>query len=181
MQLSKAIFAIIIMSMISGNLNAQQVDSENISEYYGFEEIEIIKLDWGIKDLRVADFNGDGRKDIALTNNRRARIEILFQKEAIGPGKKEFAIDPNDIDVNAINPPTRFEQQSIAVSQKLHNLVHPHQAVCFLFRRHGQSPNLKILPYRFHDSALNLIFVSAPPELPISIVPCNFFTNMGTN
>jgi hypothetical protein len=122
-RLSKAIFTIIIIGMIPGNVNAQQADSNDISEYYGFGEIEIIKLDWGIQDLRVADFNGDGRNDIALTNNRRARIELLLQKEAVGPGEKDVAIDPNDIDINAINPPTRFEQQSIAVSEKLYNLV----------------------------------------------------------
>ncbi len=123
MQLSKAIFAIVFAGMILVNLNAQQAGSDDISEYYGFEEIEIIKLDWGIKDLLAADFNGDGRKDIALTNNRKARIELLLQKEAVGPGEKDVAIDPADIDVNAIIPPTRFEQQSIAVSQKLHSLV----------------------------------------------------------
>ncbi len=123
MQLSKAIFAIVFAGMILGNVNAQQAGSDDISDYYGFEEIEIIKLDWGIKDLLVADFNGDGRKDIALTNNRRARIELLIQKEAIGPGEKDVAIDPNDIDINAISAPTRFEQQNIAVSQKLHSLV----------------------------------------------------------
>jgi len=122
-RLSKVIFAIVFIGMILGNLNAQQAGSDDISEYFGFEEIEIIKLDWGIKDLRVADFNGDGRKDIALTNNRRARIELLIQKEAVGPGEKDVAIDPNDIDINAITPPTRFDQQSIAVSQKLHSLV----------------------------------------------------------
>ena len=122
-RLSKAIFAIVFSGMILGNLNAQQAGSDDISEYYGFEEIEIIKLDWGIKDLLVADFNGDGRNDIALTNNGRSRIELLLQKEAVGPGEKGVAIDPADIDINAITPPTRFEQQSIAVSQKLHNLV----------------------------------------------------------
>jgi hypothetical protein len=111
------------MRVISCNLHAQQSDSNDLSAYYGFKEMEIIKLDWGIQDLRVADFNGDGRKDIALSNNRRARIELLLQKEAIGPGEKDFTIDPNDIDINAINPPTRFEHQSIAVSEKLQSLV----------------------------------------------------------
>lgn len=119
----KAIFSIVFISMILGNLSAQQADSDDISAYYGFEEIEVIKLDWGIQNLRVADFNGDGRNDIALSNNRRARIELLLQKEAIGPGEKDFSIDPNDVDINVINPPTRFEQQSIAVSEKLQSLV----------------------------------------------------------
>ncbi len=123
MRLKKVIFAILVVGIIVAGVNAQQVDSDDISEYYGFKEMEIIKLDWGIQDLRVADFNGDGRNDIALANNRRARIELLLQKEAVGPGESDVAIDPNDIDINAINPPTRFEQQSIAVSQKLYNLV----------------------------------------------------------
>jgi hypothetical protein len=122
-QLNKVIFAIVIMSIIWGISSAQQADSNDISAYYGFKEMEIIKLDWGIQDLRVADFNGDGRKDIALSNNRRARIDLLLQKEAIGPGEKDFTIDPNDIDINAINPPTRFEHQSIPVSEKLESLV----------------------------------------------------------
>jgi hypothetical protein len=122
-QLMKTIFTIVFTVIILGDVNAQQADTDDISAYYGFDEIEIIKLDWGIQDLRVADFNGDGRKDIALSNNRRARIELLLQKEAIGPGRKDFTIDPNDIDVNAITAPTRFEQQSIAVSEKLQSLV----------------------------------------------------------
>jgi hypothetical protein len=122
-RLSKALFAIMFMSVISGNSNAQQADVNDLSAYYGFKEMEVIKLDWGIEDLLVADFNGDGRKDIALSNNRKARIELLLQKEAIGPGEKDFAIDPNDIDTNALNPPTRFEHQSIPVSEKLESLV----------------------------------------------------------
>jgi len=121
--LSKAIFSVLFIILIPGNMYAQQANPDDISAYYGFDEIEIIKLDWGIQDLRVADFNGDGRKDIALSNNRKARIELLLQKEAIGPGQKDIAIDPNDIDVNAITPPTRFEQQSVAVSEKLLSLV----------------------------------------------------------
>ena len=123
MRLSKVIFAILITGMILGNVSAQEAVPDDISQYYGFEEIEIIKLDWGIQDLLVSDFNGDGRNDIALTNNRRARIELLLQKETIGPGERDVAIDPNDIDINAISALTRFEQQNIAVSQKLHNLV----------------------------------------------------------
>ena len=123
MRLFKTIFTVIFAGSVVVIGNARAAGPDDIAAYYGFEEIEIIKLDWGIKDLRVADFNGDGRKDIALTNNRRARIELLLQKEAIGPGEKDFAIDPNDIDINAIIPPTRFDQQSIAVSQKLFSLA----------------------------------------------------------
>jgi len=122
-QLDKVIFAIVFAGIITAGVNAQQANPNDLSQYYGFKEMEIIKSDWGIKDLRTADFNGDGRKDIAVVNNRKARIELLLQKEAIGPGEKDVAIDPDDIDINTIIPPTRFEQQNIAVSQRLHNLV----------------------------------------------------------
>ncbi len=85
--------------------------------------MEIIKLDWGIKDLKVADFNGDGRNDIAVVNNIKSKIELLLQKESVGPAEAEVAVDPNDINVNVITPPTRFERQSIALSEKVYSMV----------------------------------------------------------
>ena len=133
MRLINAIIAVVFVSTIIGsgtpsckettkqqlNVNAEQVDSNDISAYYGFQEMEIIKLDWGIKGLRIVDFNGDSRSDIAVVNNRKAKIELLLQKETVGPSEKEVAVDPNDIDINAITPPTRFARQSVAVSQKV--------------------------------------------------------------
>jgi hypothetical protein len=98
-------------------------DINDISAYYGFSEIEIIKLDWGIKDLQIADFNGDGRNDIAIANNLKSKIELLIQRESVGQGKATVAVDPNDVDVNVITPPTRFEKQDIALSQKVYSLV----------------------------------------------------------
>lgn len=118
-----ALFAIICVCVIGSSLLAQTADEPDLSEYYGFKDMEVIKLDWGVGSLRVADFNGDGRKDIAIVNNRKARIELFIQKETVGPGETEIAVDPNDIDVNAIVPPTRFDNQNVPVSQKLYNLA----------------------------------------------------------
>ena len=53
--------------------DVNQPDANGISEYYGFGEMEIIKLDWGIQSLQIADFDGDGRNDIAVANNRLRR------------------------------------------------------------------------------------------------------------
>jgi len=94
-----------------------------LSAYYGFKEMEVIKLDWGIKDLRIADFNGDGLSDIAVVNNRKAKIELLIQKGAIGPSETEVAVDPNDIDVNVISAPTRFDRHDVPVSQKIYSFA----------------------------------------------------------
>lgn len=119
MLLNKVLFTI----LVAGALQARQIGSTDLSEYYGFQEMEIIKLDWGISDLTVADFNRDGRNDIAITNNRKARIELLIQKGAVGPGESPLALDPDDVDVNEITAPTRFAAESIPVSEKLHSLV----------------------------------------------------------
>ncbi len=123
MQLNKAIIAAFLVAIIGANVNAQETDLDDISAYYGFGEIEIIKLDWGIKNLTVADFNGDGRNDIAVVNNTKAKIELLIQKETVGPGERDVAVDLNDVDVNTITPVTRFDKQSIAVSEKVYSLV----------------------------------------------------------
>ncbi len=123
MRLIKTIIAVVFVSAALGNVNTEQADPNDISAYYGFDEMEIIKLNWGIRGLRIADFNGDGRNDIAIVNNRKARIELLIQKEAIGPGETLVAVDPEDVDVNLIIPPTRFEKQAVAISQKVHSFV----------------------------------------------------------
>jgi hypothetical protein len=110
-----------------GSMNDEKVDFNDISTdlaaFYGFKEIEIVKLDWGIKDLRVADFNGDGRDDIAVANNRKARIDILLQKKDVGPDEAEVAVDPNDLDINVISIPSRFEKLNVPVSQKIYSFV----------------------------------------------------------
>lgn len=131
-RLIRTIIAVVILCTIINGTVAEPVDpnsprprieANNLAEYYGFGEIEIIKLDWGIKGLRVADFNGDGRGDIALVNDRKARIELLLQKDSVGPGETPVAVDPNDVDINIISPPTRFKEESVAVSQKVFSFV----------------------------------------------------------
>jgi len=106
---------------LSGDVN--QPDTNGLGEYYGFGEMEIIKLDWSIQSLQIADFDGDGRNDIAVANNRKSAIEILFQKDSIGPQDEDVAVDPNDIDINALIGPSRFTRQTVPVSQRIYSMV----------------------------------------------------------
>jgi hypothetical protein len=92
--------------------------------YYGFGEMEIVKLTWGIKNLRTADFDHDGRTDIAVINNTDSRIEILLQKPAISSEDGQTHLpDANDSDINELTPPSRFHKVPVPVSVKLANLV----------------------------------------------------------
>lgn len=113
----------IVVAVVSFTAASQQGEPNDLSAYYGFGEMEIIKLDWQIGALRIADFNRDGRNDIAIANNRKARIELLIQKAGIEPAEAPVAVDPQDIDINAINPPSRFDKQPVAVSQKIYSLA----------------------------------------------------------
>ena len=99
------------------------VDPNDLTAYYGFTEMEVIKLDWQIKDLQIADLTGNGRNDIAIVNNRKAKIELLIQKEKMGPAETPVAVAADDVDINQIAPPTRFQRQAVAVSQRIHSLV----------------------------------------------------------
>lgn len=98
-------------------------DVNDLSAYYGFQGMEILKLNHGIKALTITDLNGDGRNDIIIVNNRKAKLELLIQKDKIGPAEKTVTVDPNDIDINEILPETRFDNQDIPVSQNIRSLV----------------------------------------------------------
>lgn len=107
----------------AGDLAVKQGCDNSLSAYYGFANIEMVKLDWGIRNLCVADFDGDGRNDIAAANNRKAAIVLLIQKQSIEAGEPEAAVDANDVDINALVSPSRFDKQPVPVSQRIYSLV----------------------------------------------------------
>ena len=47
---------------------------------FSFSGPEVLKLDWATRALNVSDFNNDGLNDLAVVNNDRAQIEILYQR-----------------------------------------------------------------------------------------------------
>jgi hypothetical protein len=118
----KAIIVVLLTGSILCGALAESKENK-LSEYYGFGEIEIIKSNWGIRNLNIADFNRDGRNDIVCANNRKAKIEVLLQKKEVGPGEPEVSVDPDDIDINVITPPTRFKADSVSISEKISSLV----------------------------------------------------------
>jgi hypothetical protein len=52
--------------------------AEPIAAYYGFEPHRIIVVNDGCGPGVSADFNKDGRPDVAVVNNAKSRIELHF-------------------------------------------------------------------------------------------------------
>ncbi|MBN1817497.1 MAG: VCBS repeat-containing protein [Sedimentisphaerales bacterium] len=103
--------------------------TEDLSEYFGFGEIDIVKLDWDIRSLTIADFNGDGLTDIVAANNRKSRIDLLLQRPNT---QSELArvhsqlqstgtLEPDD--VNFLAPSAAFERQEILTTVKIGSLA----------------------------------------------------------
>lgn len=99
------------------------IDTEELAQYYGFAEMEPIKLDWQLQDLQIADFNRDGRNDIAVANNRNAKINLLLQQASLTPSPGSVTVDANDIDINELTPLSRFRKADVPVSQRIASLV----------------------------------------------------------
>jgi hypothetical protein len=119
----KGIIAAVFIIASLDCVKAGQADPNDLSAYYGFGEMEVIKLDWDIKNLRVADFSGDGLNDIAVVNNEKSKIELLIQKKNVGPAEPPVSVDPEDADINLILPPTRFATESVPVSQRIYSFA----------------------------------------------------------
>jgi len=79
---------------------ASAVSSGDLSEYYGFREMEILKLDWELGTPWAGDLNGDSLIDLVVCNNRRARIDLLLQKPQFDPQAAQTPLEPPEENIN---------------------------------------------------------------------------------
>lgn len=89
-----------LASFLAAWITASAVCPGDLSEYYGFREMEILKLDWELGTPLAGDLNGDSLIDLVVCNNRKARIELLLQKAGFDPRAVEAAFEPPEENVN---------------------------------------------------------------------------------
>jgi hypothetical protein len=144
--------AALAIAVLASSLPAQPADP--LAPFFGFEESRIIKVDEDCGPVAVADFNGDGRPDIAIVNNRKSRIEIYYLRATPRP--------PEELDrtykVNEIKPNPWYDRELISVAHRV----------------------TAILPYDVDgDGKLDIIYAGADPaELVVmrQLTPSKFET-----
>jgi hypothetical protein len=109
-------WGVLAWAALAGPLRAE----DNQASFW-FTKPEIFPIDDGISLLRAADLNGDGLTDLIVVNNKRSKINLLYNQtgktNASQPrlaGKKEL---------NDLPPDARFRIESIASEKRISSLV----------------------------------------------------------
>ncbi|HTL57306.1 MAG TPA: VCBS repeat-containing protein [Candidatus Limnocylindrales bacterium] len=89
---------------------------------FGFSGPEIFPIDNQISQLRVADFDGDGRNDLVVVNNARSKINILYNKTGKTNDTQILNLAGRR-EVNELPPDSRFRIESIASEKRIACLV----------------------------------------------------------
>ena len=94
--------------------NAESLDVPTLGDYFGFSDLEIIKIGDNAGPMYTGDLNADGLMDILVINNRKSRIDVLIQKQGASP---EDIVPPTR--ANEIPEHWRFKKDRIMVSHQV--------------------------------------------------------------
>ena len=95
------------------------VQDSLLSEDYGFLPVEVFKVTHSAAHLNAADFDADGRKDLALVNNEESRIELRLQRATPEAAEK----DDEKADVNELSDSWRFSKKRLPVDRNVQVLA----------------------------------------------------------
>ena len=101
-----------------------QEDGPPLSAYYGFGELDILKVEDRSELLRTGDLNGDGLTDLLLADDSNSRLDLFLQRSdaaAEEAAEEEAGADAGD--VNAVPDSARFEHLKLSVDRAVLGLV----------------------------------------------------------
>ena len=112
-----ALAGILAMGALSGVAFGQSPDG--ISSHYGFDGLEVIKIDPKAGPMAVGDFDGDGKGDFVVANNFKSRIEVHVLKPDASPDDPVEATGS----INEVPPHWRFRRIEVPVSHQVTAVV----------------------------------------------------------
>ena len=114
------------LMLLVGSLSDEPVVAQEprgpspLGQYFGFQPVEIFKLERRSSNLVARDIDRDGLVDLVLADNSHSRIDYLHQRKQKPAG--EPVKDP-DGEVNAVESDWRFEHRKIPVDRQINALV----------------------------------------------------------
>src|SRR6185503_14125371 len=92
--------------------------SKTETNFFGFTGPETFPIDNFIANLRAADFDGDGLNDLAVANNSRSKITILYNQTGKTNTTTTSPKRGPKPDLNELPPDARFRIESIASEKR---------------------------------------------------------------
>ena len=115
-------FGLAIAGWISTSTSTVTADQDSASDPgFWFKPKEIFPIEWGITHLGNSDFDLDGREDLLVVENNRARIHLLWNRDPDSSTDSEPL--PGNTEINSLPPDARFEMDSITTERRIIDLA----------------------------------------------------------
>jgi hypothetical protein len=96
-----------------------QADEPSLAEFFGFDGLEVVKIDKGAGPITIADMNGDKLNDLIAVNNFASRIEIHYQKANASPDDELT----QTARVNEFPEHWRFRREFVSVTHQVSAVI----------------------------------------------------------
>lgn len=83
--------------------------------HFGFEAARFLVLDRDCGPVVTADFNGDGRPDLAVVNNAKSRLEVYLLRAT---PKTQDELE-RDLKVNQLRPTPHYDRREVSLPQRV--------------------------------------------------------------